>query len=311
MDTMPYCPKCNMEFIDGITVCSDCGGPLAESKEAADAMKRQQRQEELDARRLAQYREMMGQYREMMEGYQAMQETSSHAGPETLAQYQEMMDHYREMMEGYQAMQETCPHAGAETVPLPDGVNVPAGPPVDGAWEMAGSPLAVPVRKGRTGPSQVYVKKSQKYDDLKSSASAFLLVGGVLTVAAVLFWSNMLHLPMNDASRLITQSVVTVMGIASLVVAFTSLKSAKAMKGEIAQEETDTRRLVDWFVTTWRKEELDARIARESGDLTPEETSLKRFDLIQDILVTSHDLPDQSYVDLLAEEIYTRLYEEQ
>ena len=145
----------------------------------------------------------------------------------------------------------------------------------------------------------------------RSSASAFLLVGGVLTVAAVLFWSNMLHLPMNDASRLITQSVVTVMGIASLVVAFTSLKSAKAMKGEIAQEENDTRRLVDWFVTTWQKEELDARIARESGDLTPEETSLKRFDLIQDILVTSHDLPDQSYVDLLAEEIYTRLYEEQ
>ena len=130
-------------------------------------------------------------------------------------------------------------------------------------------------------------------------------------MAAVLFWSNMLHLPMNDASRLITQSVVTVMGIASLVVAFTSLKSANAMKGEIAQEETDTRRLVNWFVTTWRKEELDARIARESGDLTPEETSLKRFDLIQDILVTSHDLPDQSYVDLLAEEIYTRLYEEQ
>lgn len=31
---MPYCPKCDMEFIEGITVCSDCGGPLAESKES-------------------------------------------------------------------------------------------------------------------------------------------------------------------------------------------------------------------------------------------------------------------------------------
>lgn len=31
---MPYCPKCDMEFIDGITTCTDCGGPLAESEEA-------------------------------------------------------------------------------------------------------------------------------------------------------------------------------------------------------------------------------------------------------------------------------------
>lgn len=31
---MPYCPKCDMEFIDGITTCSDCGDPLVESEEA-------------------------------------------------------------------------------------------------------------------------------------------------------------------------------------------------------------------------------------------------------------------------------------
>lgn len=31
---MPYCPKCDMEFIDGITTCTDCGGPLVESEEA-------------------------------------------------------------------------------------------------------------------------------------------------------------------------------------------------------------------------------------------------------------------------------------
>ena len=33
---MPYCPKCDMEFVEGIEKCSDCGGPLFESKEAAD-----------------------------------------------------------------------------------------------------------------------------------------------------------------------------------------------------------------------------------------------------------------------------------
>ena len=36
---MPYCPKCDMEFVEGVTVCTDCGGPLVESREAAQAQK--------------------------------------------------------------------------------------------------------------------------------------------------------------------------------------------------------------------------------------------------------------------------------
>lgn len=253
---MPYCPKCDMEFIDGITVCSDCGGPLAESKEAADAMKKQQQEEEA-ARRLAEYQEVM-------------------------AQYQAMEEAVREGLEGTSLLDD------------PDNIRErPSG--------------AAPARSGRP---QVYVKKSQKYEDLKSSASAFLLVGGVLTVAALLCWTNILKLPMNQASRIISQSVVTVMGLASLGVAFTSSRAARAMKGDIAQEETATRQLVEWFASNYNKEQLDRQILQESGDLSPEELSLKRFDLIQDLLVTSHDLPDQSYVDLLAEEIYGKVYEE-
>ena len=44
---MPYCPKCDMEFVEGIKVCSDCGGPLVESKEVADAMKQKEKEEQL------------------------------------------------------------------------------------------------------------------------------------------------------------------------------------------------------------------------------------------------------------------------
>ena len=51
---MPYCPKCDMEFIDGITTCSDCGGELVESKEAAMELKKQ----EEEARREQMLKEM-------------------------------------------------------------------------------------------------------------------------------------------------------------------------------------------------------------------------------------------------------------
>lgn len=34
---MPYCPKCDMEFVKGIITCTDCGAPLVKSREAWDA----------------------------------------------------------------------------------------------------------------------------------------------------------------------------------------------------------------------------------------------------------------------------------
>lgn len=46
---MPYCPKCDMEFVEGIKVCSDCGGPLVESKEVAEALKKKEQEEQLAA----------------------------------------------------------------------------------------------------------------------------------------------------------------------------------------------------------------------------------------------------------------------
>ena len=46
---MPYCPKCDMEFVEGIKVCSDCGGPLVESKEVAEAIKKKEQEEQLAA----------------------------------------------------------------------------------------------------------------------------------------------------------------------------------------------------------------------------------------------------------------------
>ena len=36
-----------MEFVEGIKICSDCGGPLVESKEVADAMKQKEKEEQL------------------------------------------------------------------------------------------------------------------------------------------------------------------------------------------------------------------------------------------------------------------------
>ena len=231
---MPYCPKCDMEFVDGVTVCSDCGGPLAATKEEAMALKEQQKEEAL------------AKQREEMEAFLRLSE---------------------------------------------EGAEQPEKPPAP--------------------PAGVYVKKADRYEDLKSSASAFLLVGGCLVIFSGLCWTGILNLPMAGVSKLLFQGVLSAMGIGSILVAINTSKSAKGMASQIDEENRATEQLIQWFVSSYTADELDRQLAAQLGELGPEELSLKRFELIQDIIITNHDIADQAYVDSLSEEIYAKVFEEQ
>lgn len=256
---MPYCPKCDMEFIDGITTCSDCGGPLVESKAVADAMKKKEK-EEAEARQRAEYEAMAA----------AMQLDTDDDG---------------------------------------ENADVASDTGDDSDDSLASDTMSAFGEARRVEP-RVYVKKADKYEDLKSSASAFYLVGTALVVLSVLMWMNVIKLPLAASSALITRSVLTIMGIAAELVGFFSTKSAREVSSQIAAEEQVTGQLIDWFTENYSGAQLDQQIATESDELSPEELSLKRFDLIQDIVVTNHDITDQAYVDALAEDIYSKLYEE-
>lgn len=239
---MPYCPKCDMEFIDGITVCSDCGGTLVESKEAYEAEKKK----EQEAARLA----------------RAEREAAMEEG----------------------ALDPAAPYGDLSAVE------------------------ASMKEKSQAPRPHVYVKKAQQYEDLKSSSTAFLLVGGGLLIFSVLCWAHVIPLPLAGISGIISKSVMTVLGLAGLYVAWTSFQSAKKVAGQVAEEEEATRQLVGWFVASYTGDGLDRQIIGECGDLAPEELALKRYELIQDLIITNHDIADQDYVDALAEEIYGKLY---
>ncbi len=250
---MPYCPKCDMEFIDGITVCSDCGGPLVESKAVSDAMKKKEQEEALA--RLRSEAELLAEF----------------APPESLSDFEE----------------DSSSSSESKTM---DSRN--------GQKEQKNS------RQGF--PAHLYVKKSEQYDDMKSSGSAFLLLGGCLTVFALLCWLNVIPFHFGIISRL----AITACGIGALAVSFKTFHDAKAVRGQIHDEEEKNQRIINWFIDTYTGTRLDEQLMSEYGELLPEEQSLKRFELIQDLLITSHDLTDQSYVDLLTDEIYEKLYQD-
>ena len=229
---MPYCPKCDMEFVDGVTECTDCHGPLVESREAAEAMKQAEQAKKEEEMRL---------------------------------RYEEAMN--AEDTEGSDKAQDRKPEA-----------------------------------------AKAYVNKEQRYEDMNSSASAFFLIGGALAAATILILAGVIRLPMAGFSKYVFYGLLIFMTVGSFLIAFSSKKSARVLKTEAADEEKETEEILQWFVKTYSGSDLDDQIRMEEETLSDEELSLKRFELIQDYLITGRDLPDQSYVDALCEMIYSRLY---
>lgn len=236
---MSYCPRCDMEFVDGVTVCTDCGGPLVGSREEAEAIKKKEQEEMLLKQR----------------------------------DYLEQLSRELER----QAAQE-------------------------GAGEGLAEPAAIPE------PVKVYETSAQKYENLKSTASAFLFVGGLLAIVSAVSWLNILNLPMTGNSGYIFKGALTAMAVFCLGVYAKTSKDAGSLRPEIDREKERTSQIIEWFLGKWTPEGIDSEI-QERDSLTEEELSLKRFQMIQDYLITNRDLPDPAYVDALCEEIYSRLYE--
>lgn len=238
---MKYCPDCDMEFIDSVQTCTDCGKILVDKDkyfEGKAAREAEEAKAEEDRRR-----EMLESMTE--EEKEAMKEAMEEAEQQTRGR-----------------------HRGA--IPEPT----------------------------------VYVTRAERYEDLKSSASAFWIVGAALIILAVAGWAGIL--PVN----IILKLMFTVLAAVSLFIAWKTGEDAKTVKGQIKEETEVTEQLIKWFLENYTPEQIDEVITRENGELQDEVLALKRIAFIQDIYITQYDLADQGYVDALAEEVYGQLFED-
>ena len=115
---------------------------------------------------------------------------------------------------------------------------------------------------------------------------------------------------MEGFQKYIFEGALVILAVASLVVAVSSRKRAAELKVEADDEKRETQEIIDWFLKNYSAKELDEQLLMEDPDLSGEELSLKRFELIQDFLITGRDIPDQSYADSLCEMLYAKLYDE-
>lgn len=157
------------------------------------------------------------------------------------------------------------------------------------------------VRKEMSEPT-VYVNGEEKYIDNKSSGIALLIVGIGLGAFAALLWFDII-----GSLGIIFKVAVTAFAALCLIGAIISFAKAKSYKGEISEEANRDQNIIDSFMSKYTKEDIVNAVGHL--DLREEELAIERMNYIQDKLSIENDIPDKSYSAMLAEEIYTRLFE--
>lgn len=272
---MPWCPKCNMEYVKGITVCPDCGSPLAENRTAAADLTPVFAGAEDAAERIAQFLDYSG-ISSVTAG-----EPNEHGYPVLVSKkdYDESMKLVRVFLYK-QAEQKEQAAAG----------NQPGQPE---AAKKAPAP---------------YVKKADKYEDMNSSAITLLAVGTAGMVFILLKLFGILPISFGSASWLF-DIVMSAIFLFFLAAGFSSWKRAKKIKGEISEEVTATEKITEWFLEEYTGRSIDIIALEDSSDMPDELKYFKRTEFIKKELNTRLTELDEAYLEDLTESLYQKLYE--
>lgn len=151
-----------------------------------------------------------------------------------------------------------------------------------------------------------FVKLSDKYNDIMSSASTMLIVGIIGILFMILVLADIIPLPLNSSTAWLFDSVMGGIFIIFIISGIVSFMHAKQVKIDADEEDKLIEELLDWADANITKDMLD-----EDLDLTQPEELLyfNRADKIKDKLMHQFENADEALICEYTEQIYQNLYE--
>ena len=173
----------------------------------------------------------------------------------------------------------------------------------------------MPLNEPKTGDSvretpRIYVRQEDRYEDLQSSASAFMIVCVVMSLLSLFSFGSSLHLPFTIPATPMIRFFFIFFAIGSFVIYIKTHREAVKTYAHIAEEQRITEELEAWFLSSYTPGQIDLQIfGANRRPLRPEALALKRFDFIQDCFLKRYDGMDEGYIEALSEELYKKLFE--
>ena len=157
------------------------------------------------------------------------------------------------------------------------------------------------------GGDNTYVKKADKYEDIKSSAFTMLIVGMLGIIFVILALTKVINIPFSEATAWLFYSIMSIVFVSFTIAGLISLVKANKLKEEAAIENKKIEE-----INNWAKENISQSIIDTDLDTneTVEILYFFRADKIKNLLMHQFEDTDEGLIDLLTESIYTKIYED-
>lgn len=273
---MAWCPKCKMEYREGITVCADCGTPLVEefTEKEEQVLILLTEKEEL-AKRFHDFLEYSG-VTDVLLGF--VEESGQYSISVPVSQQKEAKRLYTGFF-----LAETEKEAK------------------ELAKELTEAEPEEEIPNLREAAS-VYVKKEEKYKDFSSTAWTFLVVGIaglIFTILNILGYFSIFGNP-------VSYTAASILFLGCLFVSGSSFRSAKAAKGQIAEENRFTNEVKEWMENNIQEASL---LAVQDEAVSDEINFLNKMTYIKKAVTDQFGSMDEAFLDEITEEFYNNHFD--
>lgn len=321
---MGWCPKCEVEYVEGITVCADCGGTLVPELQKKAVKPRFTADDFATADFLSEIEA------EILNGEASEENAGGNLNDEALeANAWESLDseaggaHVRgsrgsEALKGNGSLdsevtegnvREGLSEDTAETKGWEGhGREISQAELREKVREVAAQKIADQMRSQAAG---FYRNNDERAEEHRTSAYTLLFVGGIGMIAIVLFFFDLLPIRMETFSKYMISGVMGVLFILFLVMGVISMKNSRILARKAGKENNLTKEIKNWCMDNIEPSVLDETIfsPAEADSLNDEIKYFRRFDKIREILEKQFVNLEESYLERLIDEVYPELFE--
>lgn len=288
---MAWCPKCRNEYVEGITTCADCGVELvAELPEETAPDAPVVLCHVNDVENGSKFVAYLNYGNIQTAGLLQTGETEEDGYDVVVAEFER--EAAEQLFSGFDSVEELAKSDISELIP-----------DIEKQLEELKNEEANHMFSDlRTESSTVYVKKKDKYNDLKFSGISFIvfgILGGELLIANVIGLINIF----NQFSSFIMALVFIIfigIGISSLI-------RAGKLKSIVSEEEKVTNEVLDWMEENITDEHIASLI---DENLSEEDNYFQVHGILCEELSGQFAFLNKGYVEQLMDDRYNRYCEE-
>lgn len=274
-----WCPKCKIEYNDGITKCADCGTELIEKPETADFINICKLPDEKTADEILEFL-----IYSKVEG--AVKERATESFGFQILVPEKSVKKAEKMVQGYLLGKAEEKESSEPEKAVPHENSFGATEHEEDAMSLVHS-----------AEKSDYEKKSEQYENLKFSGITFVVFGILGGIYLLLTKLNIIPITYS----LYIFCVISLLFAGFIIVGIQSFRKAQTIKTLIPEEETKITE-----IRTWMKNTISKDMAESWRDVSvsDSENDLILIAHIQELLKQQFPNEDTSFLDMIADEYY-------